>query len=173
MWPVSHGLWRRHPWEGSWGKRGPLSSDLNKMAWICHNVYPSIWSEKGHAFSTNNDRNKLGPAYYSTTAIVLLLLFFCAAYILYCALFSTFPSLNSQQRQRSSLPCSLNRHFLFSLPPSKHTPYTCSDNHSSVSRLHPPLCPPLLIPLFIFRILIGSPAPSCKPIQLPLLSSFA
>lgn len=34
---VGRGWWRQL------AKRGPLSSDLNKMAWICQSVYPAVW----------------------------------------------------------------------------------------------------------------------------------
>ena len=39
--------------EGAAGKkRGPLSSDLNKMAWICHSVYPLRMLREGQAHKT-------------------------------------------------------------------------------------------------------------------------
>lgn len=59
----------------------------------------------------------------------------------YCSSFSKFfvklPS------GACTYPFRLPRLNLFAspLPPLNRPPYTCSDNHSSVSRLHPPLCP--------------------------------
>lgn len=112
---------------------------------------------------------------HTTTAIVLLFLFFCAAYIL-CFVFQiSFIKLPVEL----TLILAMFPKPTLSLLPSLHqtilpTPAQITTPPSLGSILLSALStPPLLIPLFIFRILIGSPAPSCKPIQLPLLSSFA
>lgn len=88
----------------------------------------------------NNKRHKQTRVLRTTTAIVLLFLFCYAAYIL-CFVFQiSFIKLPAEP----TLILAINRLFLFSppsLPPSVEPPYTCSDNHSSVSRLHPPSLP--------------------------------
>ena len=70
--------------------------------------------------------------------------FFCAAYIL-CFFVSQISFIKLPAAPTLilaiSTPPPKNDSFPSPLPPSNHPPYTCSDNHSSVSRLHPPLCP--------------------------------
>lgn len=67
---------------GSWEKRVPLSSDLNKMAWICHSVYPSVWSERGTHTQQQHGKNLVARTATTTAIVLLFLFFFSAAYIL-------------------------------------------------------------------------------------------
>lgn len=174
MWVASHGWWWWHPSGGSWENREPLSSDLNKMAWICHSVYPSVWSKRGtHTKKTTTWTNL---AVQTTTAIVLLFLFFFLQLYILCFVFQI--SFIKLPVELTLILAMFPKPSLFPLPSLYQTilptPAQITTPPSLGSILLSALStPPLLIPLFIFRILIGSPAPSCKPIQLPLLSSFA
>lgn len=134
---------------------------------------PRRMVREGHTHKTTTTRTN--SVAHTTTAIVLLLLFFCTAFIL-CFVF-----------QISFIKLSVELTFILTTFP-KPTPSPLPSLYQTIlptpaQITTPPSLgcillsalstPPLLIPLFIFRILIGSPAPSCKPIQLPLLSSFA
>lgn len=130
---------------------------------------------EGHMHKTTTTRRK--SVAHPTTAIVLLLVFFFfpVAYIL-CFVFQIF---FIKLPVELTLILAMFPKSTLSLLPSLYqnilpTPAQITTPPSLGSILLSALStPPLLIPLFIFRILIGSPAPSCKPIQLPLLSSFA
>lgn len=79
--------------KGAAGKiGGPLSSDLNKMAWICHSVYPAVWSERG-THTKQQQREQTRPRTLQRPLCCCSCFF---VQLLYCALFSKFPSLNSQ-----------------------------------------------------------------------------
>lgn len=68
--------------EGAAGKKGELlSSDLNKLAWICQSVYPSIWSERG-AHTQNNNSNKPGRLHHNGHCVVVV--FYCSLLIVLC-----------------------------------------------------------------------------------------
>lgn len=128
---------------------GPLSSDLNKMAWICHSVYPAVW----HTHRTT-----------IINSVGYCVIFFCLFGYFSCSLslelhFPNALSLNSN----GHLCCDPSTGSLCNHPPS-----TCSVDHFFPSSLHPSSSSPPLI-----RILIGSPALSCKHAQLPVLPSFA
>ena len=164
--------------EGADGKKGCLYL----LIWIRWPGYVTVFTPPygpGAYTHTKQQQHGKNLVAHITTAFVLLFLFF-SVQLTYCAsLFPKFPSLNSQRHQRSSLPCPPPEKTTLSLLPSLHqtilpTPAQITTPPSLGSILLSALStPPLLISLFIFRILIGSPAPSCKPIQLPLLSSFA
>lgn len=147
-------------------KRGPLYSDLNKMAWICHSVYPSVWSNRGTHTQHNNNANKLGRP---------LCCFFVCGTSIWCIVFQiSFIKLTAAPTL--ILAMFPKRTLSSPLPPSNHFPPPAQITTPSslgsmlLSALFTPL---LLITLFIFRLLIGSPARSCKPLHLPLVSSFA
>lgn len=171
MWVATHGWWWWHPRGGSWENREPLSSDLNKMAWICHSVYPSVWSERGT--HTKQQHEQTWPRTLQRPLCCCSC--FSAAYML-CFVFQI--SLIKLPVELKLILAMFPKPSLSPLPSLYQTilptPAQITTPPSLGSILLSALStPPLLIPLFIFRILIGSPAPSCKPIQLPLLSSFA